>query len=156
MKARINKTTTLKQCTINGLKWDQANTAINLNKGCLFHKEKKLAGVIPLVFLRTSSHRNNDGKLTRTHHSISRTTKGKVIMNYMPEDEEHVQKNIKMTKKRIANSCSEQEYAKIFQDNNPLQAIPTNIRRSPTPRKQTISETTRTHAEFIRNLSTNT
>jgi hypothetical protein len=61
-----------------------------------------------------------------------------------------------MTKKLIANSCSEQEYAKIFQDDNPLQAIPTNIRRNPMPRKQTISEMTRTHAEFIRNLATNT
>jgi hypothetical protein len=34
MKAHINKKTTLKQCTIEGLNWDQANTAINLNKGC--------------------------------------------------------------------------------------------------------------------------
>jgi hypothetical protein len=34
MKAHINKKTTLKQCTIEGLNWEQANTAINLNKGC--------------------------------------------------------------------------------------------------------------------------
>jgi hypothetical protein len=155
MKEHINITTTLKQCTIDGLNWDQANTAITLSKGCLFHRETKLTGVIPLVFLRTASHSNKDGELTRTHHSISRTTKGKVIMNYMPEDEEHIQKNIKMTKKLIANSCSEQEYAKIFQDDNPLQAIPTNIRRNLIPKK-TISETTRTQAEFIRNLATNT
>jgi hypothetical protein len=120
MKAHINTINTLQQCTVEGLTWKQANTAVTLRVGSKFQTHSKLLGIVPLVFLRTASHRTQSGQpLSRTHHSESRTPQGKIILNYKPEDEDHVRYNISLTKALMKDSLLTDEYHSIFHDDSP-------------------------------------
>jgi hypothetical protein len=145
MKAHINTINTLQQCTIEGLTWKQANTAVTLHAGSKFQSHSKLLGIVPLVFLRTVSHRTHtDQHLSRTHQSVSCTPQGKNILNYKPEDEEHIRHNISLTKAIMKDSLLTDDYHTIFNDDSPLQFIRTNTRTPQAPKTRT-TDTTRTH-----------
>jgi hypothetical protein len=55
----------------------------------------------------------------------------------------------------MKDSIVEEDYNTIFDNNNPIQFIRTNIRK-PTTTRQRTTEKTRNHDEFIRNIVNNT
>jgi hypothetical protein len=96
-----------------------------------------------------------DQPLTRTHHSVSRSPQGKIILNYKPEREEQVRQNIHLTKALMKDSLLPHDYDSIFDNDTPLQFISINTRTNRAPKTKT-SDTTRNHAEFKRNTALNT
>jgi hypothetical protein len=123
MKVHVNVLATMRQCRIAGLQWEKANTQCDLVQDCELQKIHKRLSLSPFEFLVKCTFTDGDSPV-KAFHSVARTTKGDIIINVTPEQEDRAIAMIHTAKMIMKESFDPDQYTNIFDDDDPLEAIP--------------------------------